>query len=339
MSVSPVPDRRRRDPRTPGLRPTRSGRTAKRLTKSDLEHALSGVEVNFADLSECVVGEGWRLTLGQMDLPGMHYVLTGHGVMTVEGGQSVPLAPHMLVILPPGRKARVDVPRADAVRRTKRTQQFLEPVGDGDALPRRFVTGGGPLALALLSGSFHARHGRAVDLFAHLAAPIVEAFDATDRLDGVLKAIMAELLRQDLGAGTMTAALTKQVFVQLFRRALVSSERWVDDLSILGDTQISRAYAEMVTRPNAGHTVGALASTAGLSRSVFMARFSALFGRSPMAVLRELRMGQAANLLSTDDYRVEQVAHLVGYTNRSSFCRAFRESHGHNPSAHPRRKG
>jgi hypothetical protein len=35
----------------------------------------------------------------------------------------------------------------------------------------------------------------------------------------------------------------------------------------------------------------------------------------------------AANILS-----IEQIAHAVGYTSRSSFFRAFRQIHGHDPS-------
>lgn len=124
----------------------------------------------------------------------------------------------------------------------------------------------------------------------------------------------------------------------MFRRALMSTNVWVDNLAILGDAQVSRAFAAMVAKPGAKHSVQTLAQTAGLSRSIFMARFSDLFGQSPMMVLRGLRMRQAAMLLASDEHQVDQVAHLVGYANRSSFCRAFRKCHGHHPSAHPKHR-
>ena len=57
-----------------------------------------------------------------------------------------------------------------------------------------------------------------------------------------------------------------------------------------------------------------------------------------MGVLREMRMRQAAMLLANGDYQIEQVAHLVGYTNRSSFCRAFRDFHMVHPSAYLKRE-
>jgi AraC-like DNA-binding protein len=43
-------------------------------------------------------------------------------------------------------------------------------------------------------------------------------------------------------------------------------------------------------------------------------------------------MRQAALLLTTSDYQVDQVAHAVGYSSRSSFCRAFRTVYGSHPS-------
>jgi AraC family transcriptional activator of mtrCDE len=132
--------------------------------------------------------------------------------------------------------------------------------------------------------------------------------------------------------GAMTASLLKQVIIALARRSLKSSQRWTDRFSILTDRQITRAFADMIARPGAAHTVESLASSAGLSRSAFMARFSGIFGRSPMAVLRDLRMRQAALELTTTTMPVDVVAHNAGYESRSSFVRAFRKVYDVDPS-------
>jgi AraC family transcriptional regulator, activator of mtrCDE len=123
----------------------------------------------------------------------------------------------------------------------------------------------------------------------------------------------------------MTAALLKQVLVTLLRRSLVSANLWVERFSILSDPPVARAFSAMVGSPGARHCVETLSQTAGLSRSLFMTRFAAIFGRSPMAILRELRMRQASILLASDRFSVDQVAYKVGYRSRSSFFRAFRE--------------
>jgi AraC family transcriptional regulator, activator of mtrCDE len=143
---------------------------------------------------------------------------------------------------------------------------------------------------------------------------------------------MEELRSQEIGAGAMTASLLRQVIVALVRRSMKSSQSWTDRFSILSDKQITRAFADMVARPGRAHTVETLAHSAGLSRSAFMARFSEVFGRPPMNVLRDLRMRQAALDLSTTSTPVEAVAHNAGYESRSSFVRVFRKAYDRDPT-------
>jgi AraC family transcriptional regulator, activator of mtrCDE len=132
--------------------------------------------------------------------------------------------------------------------------------------------------------------------------------------------------------GAMTASLMKQVLVILLRRSLNSLNVWVERFAMLGDRQIARAFADMAARPSAPHSVRSLSQAVGLSRSAFMARFTAALGQAPMAVLRQLRMRHAAVLLSSNTLSIYQVAHSVGYDSRTSFSRAFRKVYGSDPS-------
>jgi AraC family transcriptional activator of mtrCDE len=88
----------------------------------------------------------------------------------------------------------------------------------------------------------------------------------------------------------------------------------------------------MVARPGAPHTLQSLAEVSGMSRSGFVERFTTVFGRAPMTVLRQLRLKHAAHLLNMDGVSVEQAANATGYQSRSSFVRAFRKAHGCDPS-------
>ncbi len=137
----------------------------------------------------------------------------------------------------------------------------------------------------------------------------------------------------------MTTALLKQVLVTLLRRSLSSTDLWLERFSMPSDQQIARAFVDMLARPGAPHSVLTLSQTAGLSRSAFMARFAAAFGCSPMVALRQLRMRHAANMLAANIFSIEQIAHAVGYTSRSSFFRAFRQIYGHNPRTTALRRG
>ena len=118
----------------------------------------------------------------------------------------------------------------------------------------------------------------------------------------------------------------------LLCRSLNSTDLWLERFSLLSDPQVARAFVDMLARPGAPHSLRTLSETAGLSRSAFMARFAAAFGCSPMALLRQLRMRHAADMLAANVLSIEQIAHAVGYTSRSSFVRAFRQIHGHDPS-------
>jgi AraC family transcriptional activator of mtrCDE len=121
--------------------------------------------------------------------------------------------------------------------------------------------------------------------------------------------------------------------VTLLRRSLTSTSVLGDRFSMLRDPPIARTFSEMVNRPGAPHTIRSLAELAGLSRSSFMMRFVDLIGESPIAVLRQLRMRQAAAMLvSNDEASVDQIARNVGYSSRSSFLRAFRKVYGMDPS-------
>jgi len=108
---------------------------------------------------------------------------------------------------------------------------------------------------------------------------------------------------------------------------------------MLNDPQVARAFAEMVNNPGGSHSVQSLSRSAGLSRSVFMARFAHAYGDSPMSVLRQLRMRQAASLLKKNGSSIERVARKVGYESRSSFFRAFKEAYGTDPSDYARQSG
>ena len=118
-----------------------------------------------------------------------------------------------------------------------------------------------------ICGFFNASFGQSVRLFGELREPVIEQFEPADKIDLKLREAMDELLQQEVGVGAMTASLLKQIVVSLVRRSLRSSQRWTERFSILADRQITRAFADMVARPGAAHSVQSLAHSAGLSRS------------------------------------------------------------------------
>src|SRR5512147_93762 len=80
------------------------------VAPADLDRLLDTLMVEFVRLSECLVGEGYRLELGGIDAPGLHYNLSGTGRLIVGNDAPIELQPHRLIILPAKSLFRIEVP-------------------------------------------------------------------------------------------------------------------------------------------------------------------------------------------------------------------------------------
>ncbi|MDQ8727595.1 AraC family transcriptional regulator [Bradyrhizobium sp. LHD-71] len=290
---------------------------------------MTTLDVSSVRLSECALAADAHLAVARTATSTIHYCFRGTGFILLEDEAPIRLTPHTLVIVPPGRAMTITAAAHPATLRTvgKRNGRDFT-LG---SLQRHSVGHGAP-TLVLACGSFRANYGPALDLFASLATAVVERFDVHDQLDQVMSYAMAELTAQHVGGGAMSAALLKLVLLALLRRCLVSTNPWVERFAILSDPPIARAFAAMTSRLSVPHTVQSLAQAVGLSRSAFMARFSAAFGESPMSLLRRVRMRHAADLLAANALSIDQVALNAGYQSRSSFTRTFRRYYGSDPS-------
>ncbi|MFL6645729.1 MAG: AraC family transcriptional regulator [Paraburkholderia fungorum] len=303
---------------------------SRRITSAHLDELIALLEIRVLGLSECLVSEGFVLELDGHGAPGIHYILSGEGLLHIAGADTVPLAPHTLLIVPPHHPLKLEVPAkragtAPVLVSGREHKRVVDSIN-------RFRAGTTEPMTVMICGYFNAAFGASINLFDTLSTPIVEQFDPADRLDIYLRTAFDELMAQEIGAGAMSGALLKQVIVALVRRSLKTSALWMERFALLGDQQIARAFADMTARPSAPHTVESLAQIANLSRSAFMARFSAAFGRAPMQVLRDIRMRQAAAQLRAGDLALDQVARNAGYTSRGAFMRAFREIYGTGPA-------
>ena len=277
---------------------------------------MTTLDVNVVWLTECLVSPGWRLSFPASDMPAIHYNLAGSGQMVVGDAPAIPLDPHTLIITPPRQPFRIDV-TIDQGMAALRVMEARWQSGDSSEVLHRFVAGDIEPMVMLICGYFRASYGRSIDLFATLPSPIVERFETADDLEHTLRSALAEISAQQVGAEAMATALLKQVLVTLLRRSLNSTDLWLERFSLLSDPEVARAFVDMLARPGAP-SLRTLSETAGLSRSAFMARFAAALGCSPMALLRQLRMRHAADMLAANVLSIEQIAHAVGYTSRSS---------------------
>jgi AraC-like DNA-binding protein len=305
----------------------------RRISRSDLESLIATLDVRFVALSECLVSAGYQLVIGGNSAPGIHYNLVGTGRISIGNEPAIQLHPHTLIIVPPNCPFTIEVDEAND-RRATHVSVSGSTVMELKEGVRRYVAGQGVPQIILICGFFHASYGSCVDLFAALASPIVEQFDASDHLDAHLKAAMTELVAQEVGFNAMSAALLKQIIVTVLRRSLTSLNLWVERFSLLGDRAIAKALSEMAANPGAPHSLKSLAARACMSRTAFISRFVELIGKTPMVALRGLRMQQAARQLHFKDLTVEQIGREAGYKSSMGFSRAFRKTFGHDPSVY-----
>jgi AraC family transcriptional activator of mtrCDE len=118
----------------------------------------------------------------------------------------------------------------------------------------------------------------------------------------------------------------------LFLRRCCRGDGGASWMAAMDDVGIGRALATMRDHPEHPFTLHRLADVAGMSRSVFAARFSEMLDRPPMEFLKALRLDRAAELLARTDMPVKAIAARVGYSSRSSFTRAFLASHHVGPA-------
>jgi AraC family transcriptional activator of mtrCDE len=319
-------------PTTPTSNAAKDNVQTLRASRSDLGILMATLEVDVISLTECSISRNWQLSFPASETAGIHYSLAGTGQMRVGTGSAIPLTQHTLVITPPRQPFRIDAATGQGAASRAGVLEAQWKSGGVPGTVKRISAGSSDPQVSMICGCFQASYGSSMDLFATLASPIVERFDATDQLGYRLEAALAELVDQQVGMEAMATALLKQVLIALLRRSLSSGDLRLEQFSILSDPQVTRALARMAANPGALHSVTTLSETAGLSRSAFMARFAGAVGCSPMAALRQLRMRRASNLLTANVLSIEQVAHAVGYASRSSFSRTFRQVFGNDPA-------
>ena len=118
------------------------------------------------------------------------------------------------------------------------------------------------------------------------------------------------------------------MFVLVLRHYMTRAPELKGFLAALKDERVARALAALHRKPGEGWRVDTLASEAGMSRTVFAERFTALLGRTPMQYLAAWRMHLADEMLRSRS-SVAQVADRLGIkpkprsAARSSACAAL----------------
>jgi AraC-like DNA-binding protein len=201
--------------------------------------------------------------------------------------------------------------------------------------------GGGPLTIMICG---FLQHETAVfsPLFSSLPRVVAvsgRSGDGKQHLFEILQIIEEEARAARPGGSCLLARLTELMFIEVLRAYLLEAPS--EDGGWLRGTQdpfVSRSLQLLHSAPDRDWTLEKLCREVGRSRSALAEGFSRLVGLPPMQYLARWRMELAAQLLTTCDMTVSEVARHVGYHSDVAFNRAFRRISGLPPVAWSRRE-
>jgi AraC family transcriptional regulator, activator of mtrCDE len=299
---------------------------------SDIDRLLVTMEVAVRNFAVCEVKRGKRLVGSPVDAIMVHYVLAGTMFMDIEGQPSVACGPGSVALVPPGLSPRMAPERgpAEEIRgldhvAVDRDGMLVMDAADGEPGDLRFVAG---IIIATHSGSF--------GLLDHARAPIVEDLSDSQMIQKAYQMMLEEISRPKLGSAALSSALMKAALVVVLRRYLARPEGALL-LGGMGEPRLAPAFAAVLERPAAPHTLSSLAALSNLSRSSFAKLFNERVGIGPIDFVMKTRLHHAAQLLKESRLPIKAIAASVGFPSRSHFSTSFTRAYGSDPTSFRKR--
>jgi AraC-like DNA-binding protein len=260
-----------------------------------------------------------------------HYVVAGRLLLAVGDGAPVEVRAGEIVMFPRNDGHRLGSSlAAPAIR----AGHLIESPADGGLA--RIRHGGGGEATHIICG-FLGSEARQSPLFS--ALPSLLKLDMSEGpggrwIDSSFRFAAGEMARGWMGSATVLSKISELLFAEAVRRylATLSAARsgW---LAGLRDPIVGRALALLHGQTARAWTADELAREAGLSRSAFSDRFTAIMGEPPIRYLAGWRMQCAAQMLRNGSGSLAQIAAEVGYDSEAAFSRAFKRAFGQSPAS------
>ena len=260
-----------------------------------------------------------------------HFYLMSRGSCRLEldGEPPVELGQGDLAFLPHGS---AHVLRDKAGSKVQASDTVVKGCGEWEG-SCSFKFGGGGQQTGLLGGFFRFEQGAFRPFIQSLPKLIHVREDGKSApwFDAVRKLVLAETAEAGPGSKIMVSRLADILFIQALRAHMSECQSkhggWIEALK---DPKVGSVLSRIHQNPEQDWSVESLAEAAGMSRSAFAARFSALVGEAPLAYLTRWRMDKAEALLARQE-PVGRVAKQVGYASSAAFSKAFKRQRGSAP--------
>jgi AraC-like DNA-binding protein len=261
-----------------------------------------------------------------------HLLTEGRGYAHVEGdGQPVPLNAGDIVIFPHGDPHILR--NGSPVAPVDNAQELERVLSQGLKVSR--LGGGGELTKFICG--YMACEPQLSGVFLGGLPSIMKVNIRNDTsgqwLENSLRYSVDNADASSPGGEAVLAKLSEVLFVETLRRyiALLPREQtgW---LAGVRDPEVAKALALLHRKPAHPWTIATLASEVGISRSVLAERFRRYLSETPIAYLTRWRLQLGAQMLTSTNSGVAQIAAEVGYESEPSFNRAFKREFGLPPA-------
>lgn len=254
-----------------------------------------------------------------------HMVIRGDCWVRVEGtDEPIHLATGDLIVIPHGASHILSDTRDQPPKQLDEVLDRSGYRGDG-----ALIYGGadeGP-ACKIFCGHFEFEQGAMHPVLSSLPAsihlPNTQTMNA-EWLESVMRFVSAEVLGEKAGADAIVHRLTEIIFIQVVRAFVDRSGEAAGCLAGVLDPNLSRTLSAVHTAPAEPWTVDAMASEAGMSRTLFAERFTSLMGMTPHGYVTQWRMQLARRQLLESDDAIIEIAEATGYGSEAAFARAFK---------------
>ncbi len=134
------------------------------------------------------------------------------------------------------------------------------------------------------------------------------------------------------GSNIIMGRIAEIIFILLIRAYVEQQHVAQGFLRALKDTRISNSLKLMYEMPGKEWTVAQLATSAGMSRSLYCREFKNLVGETPMGYLTNWRILKASEFLLAGKENISGIAAKVGYQSEAAFNRLFKLKVGETPA-------
>lgn len=305
---------------------------------------LSSVRVESTGIAAFELSAPWGLKLQESAAAVLFAPVEGRCLMLPERGEAVEIeAGDVLLIQPRSSGSMVSAHGAPTVSLDELWAHASLPAwSPGKTVDRalRLSYGGGGAVCRALSLVFGFREELHASLASAMPATIVlrkHECSMFPWMEFALQFLVSENDGPSEGYSAVATRLSELLFVHILRAHLSlrpqEASGWLRGVT---DKRVARALSAMHATPGEPWTVHGLATTAGMSRSAFAARFSELVGKPPLDYLYQHRMDLAVQRLEAGEKSIDKLARDLGYSSQHAFAFAFRRTMGVPPGEYRR---